>query len=412
MFCTKCGKSIPENTAFCISCGSKVEAASAAVSDSAETPYAGNAQQTQPEKQVNPELARRTRLLIGIGAGVLLVALAVVLLFVFVFSDMETEDVLSVAELLDLGEKYLLRLDYEQALVQFLKVIEIEPMNERGYTGAAEAYVGLGDTDSAITILEKGLEVLPGNRRVQNRIDDLQLLNIMATPSQEPTPPIPTPTPPTLDEIWRDAYAQFLYNKKPELLECIESSVSNLGGYHHLPENIREMLFILYDIDRNGIPELILINSEVFTFSNDAIVKVGDVDSFLLFSPENRLYRLNDSGEAYEGIIQLSDDWDGYAVYHITTTNGVLKKETIYSYRGELGWNNLWHTTYRDGDENRIDIPDIILLQYKYPYSYDGMLTFHDITDEEYRSYVIEGDYHQSTGRLSAAEIIKQLERY
>ena len=50
---------------------------------------------------------------------------------------------LTVAELLDLGEKYLLELNYEQALMQFFKVIEVEPMNPRGYTGAAEAYVGL-----------------------------------------------------------------------------------------------------------------------------------------------------------------------------------------------------------------------------------------------------------------------------
>ena len=47
-------------------------------------------------------------------------------------------------ELLSLGEKYLLELDYEQALVQFLKVIEIEPMNARAITGAVSSYVGRG----------------------------------------------------------------------------------------------------------------------------------------------------------------------------------------------------------------------------------------------------------------------------
>jgi tetratricopeptide (TPR) repeat protein len=67
---------------------------------------------------------------------------------------------LSAAELLDLGEKYLLELNYEQALVQFLKVIEIEPMNPRGYTGAAEAYIGLGDTESAEAVLRQGLETV------------------------------------------------------------------------------------------------------------------------------------------------------------------------------------------------------------------------------------------------------------
>jgi tetratricopeptide (TPR) repeat protein len=64
----------------------------------------------------------------------------------------------SVAELLSLGEKYLLELDYEQALVQFLKVIEIEPMNPRGYTGAAKAYSALDKSNEAIDILKKGFE--------------------------------------------------------------------------------------------------------------------------------------------------------------------------------------------------------------------------------------------------------------
>jgi len=61
------------------------------------------------------------------------------------------------SEILDLGERYLLELDYEQAVAQFLAVIEIEPMNARAYIGAAEAYLALGRTDDAIAVLERGL---------------------------------------------------------------------------------------------------------------------------------------------------------------------------------------------------------------------------------------------------------------
>lgn len=34
-------------------------------------------------------------------------------------------------------------------------------MNVRGYTGAVEAYVGLGETDSEMAILEKGAQEIP-----------------------------------------------------------------------------------------------------------------------------------------------------------------------------------------------------------------------------------------------------------
>ena len=61
-------------------------------------------------------------------------------------------------DMLSLGERYLLEMEYEQALVQFLAVIEIEPNNVRAYIGASEAYVGLGQRDSAAGILRQGLE--------------------------------------------------------------------------------------------------------------------------------------------------------------------------------------------------------------------------------------------------------------
>ncbi len=80
------------------------------------------------------------------------------------------------AELLSLGEKYLAELDYEQALVQFLRVIEIEPMNERAYLGAAEAYIGLGQTNEAIAILERGLVALPDSATVKAMLERLLVL--------------------------------------------------------------------------------------------------------------------------------------------------------------------------------------------------------------------------------------------
>ena len=101
------------------------------------------------------------------------IAVAFLLLLVLVgCAEPQSESpALTATELLDLGEKYLLELNYEQALVQFLKVIEIEPMNPRGYTGVAEAYVGLGEIEKAVEVLEQGLEVLPDDETVREMLD-------------------------------------------------------------------------------------------------------------------------------------------------------------------------------------------------------------------------------------------------
>jgi len=82
-------------------------------------------------------------------------------------------------ELLSLGNKYLSELDYENAVVAFSKLIEIEPRNPQGYIGLADAYIGLGDIDKAIEILDQGLEATgdDGIRR---------LLSELLTPAPEP----------------------------------------------------------------------------------------------------------------------------------------------------------------------------------------------------------------------------------
>jgi tetratricopeptide (TPR) repeat protein len=81
---------------------------------------------------------------------------------------------LSAAELLDLGEKYLLEMNYEQAVVCFTKLIAIEPKNPRGYTGLAEAYVGLGEIEKALEVLRQGLGQLPDNVEIAELLEELE----------------------------------------------------------------------------------------------------------------------------------------------------------------------------------------------------------------------------------------------
>jgi|GEM_PF-2221145 len=107
----------------------------------------------------------------------------------------------SASELLDLGERYLLELNYEQAVAQFLAVIEIEPMNARAYIGAAEAYVGLGRDDEAVAILRQGLERLPEKAIIQTILDDLT--------DSSTDEPASTPTQPAAVASDSAAYSHF-----------------------------------------------------------------------------------------------------------------------------------------------------------------------------------------------------------
>ena len=156
--CPRCGAMLIENARFCNRCG--FEAVPMAGQPFVPAGQAYNYHSAgmgghAPAKPINKKI-----IIITITAAVaVLAALAVIV--IMNISSPEPDRPLTAAEMLDLGEKYLLDLNYEQALVQFLGVIEIEPMNPRGYIGAAEAYIGLGNFEGAVVVLRDGFAQLP-----------------------------------------------------------------------------------------------------------------------------------------------------------------------------------------------------------------------------------------------------------
>lgn len=58
----------------------------------------------------------------------------------------------------DLGIRYLSEGNYEEAIIAFTAAIEIDPKQVDPYLKIAEAYVAVGDNDSAISILEEGYQ--------------------------------------------------------------------------------------------------------------------------------------------------------------------------------------------------------------------------------------------------------------
>ncbi|CDX04954.1 Prokaryotic membrane lipoprotein lipid attachment site profile [Desulfitobacterium hafniense] len=86
--------------------------------------------------------------------------IVIALLLPILTSCSKPAETLSAAELLDLGEKYLLELNYEQAVVCFTSVIEIEPKNVRAYVGRGNAYVLWNEQlDFAKSDYEKAIEI-------------------------------------------------------------------------------------------------------------------------------------------------------------------------------------------------------------------------------------------------------------
>lgn len=114
------------------------------------------------------ELFKDKKIIIAfVAALVLLVAVVVAL------ATNLGQEKIDIAEQLSLGEKYLLEMDYEKAILAFNKVIKVDPRNVKAYLGLADAYVGTGDIDKAIATLEKGLE-LTGDESINAKLESLK----------------------------------------------------------------------------------------------------------------------------------------------------------------------------------------------------------------------------------------------
>ena len=65
-----------------------------------------------------------------------------------------------IAEQMSLGQKYLEEANYEEAIVMFNKVIEIDPLMAEAYVGIAQCYENQSDFETALNILDEGVQVI------------------------------------------------------------------------------------------------------------------------------------------------------------------------------------------------------------------------------------------------------------
>lgn len=113
-------------------------------------------------------MTRKSRIIIYIAIAVTALALGIIaVLSIPKESSTQTAD-----EFINAGNKYLIELSYDKAVIEFNKAIEIEPRNADAYIGLAEAYLGLGEDEKAIETLELGYENTR-DERIKKMLDEL-----------------------------------------------------------------------------------------------------------------------------------------------------------------------------------------------------------------------------------------------
>ena len=216
MNCKKCGEVLPENALFCNKCGATMEfdklqdqsnqgnttTDSQPVQQAAQ-PSQQSAQNPTPlfedfvhqsaageERKVPKGFSSKKNIIIIITAAIVLIVGSVTAVAIgtngFDFSGVRTS--------LQLADRYLSEQNYEQAIIEFEKVLEIEPMNVDAYLGLAEAYMALGETDRAIKILEEGIEKT-GSDKLRDKLEEIKEGLKPVTTAAEVTVTVTTPAP-------------------------------------------------------------------------------------------------------------------------------------------------------------------------------------------------------------------------
>ena len=109
------------------------------------------------QEQVVDKKKNKIVLFAGILGVLLLVVLGVVITPHIISANKDRK----VNEQLEEAQHFLDDLDYEQAIVAYEAVIEIDPMSVEAYLGLADVYVEQGMYEEAIEVLENGYELNP-----------------------------------------------------------------------------------------------------------------------------------------------------------------------------------------------------------------------------------------------------------
>ncbi len=275
----------------------------------------------------------------------IVVFLIVLLISLIVVGFILTENIRSqrhnktIEEQLELGNKYLNELDYEQAIVAYEVAIEIDPMSVDAYIGLADAYIGQGDIGKAILTLEQGYEAT-GSQLVLDKLNELlnastqsvnQAIDIMANQISIDKD-IPAQV---IDGVYHNAYYKFdLSNEDSKYLKEI-IDILECGNYE------KAVVAIDYDKVKN------IINSLGFLWTNsdgDVYQEGGSVN--IVFEGRKVFLNVTNYNFYSKGVdimVLPLDEGTGYALhdYLYTWTPESSRHNSAYIY-GECKEGVFW----------------------------------------------------------------------
>ncbi len=261
--------------------------------------------------------------------------------------DFTPAERVDIPSLVSTAQKYLIENNYEQAIAEFNKIIEIDPINVDAYIGIADAYIGIGDTEKAIEWLQKGYE-LTGNERLKAMIDKLNSDDEVTVTAMETSAltEADTTSEPIKNEV-KISYADEWYSIfKYENKNIVGMELYDMSGNKRLNANYE---YIGNEVERTVYVDDVLYSTENVTFGDIMAEeeKLKKERANTREEHDNNWWVYDENGDCIEhGWHNLDSDGNptndsGEDWYY---NNGKIYKTHDYFY--SLGWE---HNTYYDG---------------------------------------------------------------
>ena len=191
-------------------------------------------------------------------------------------SDSETAEVFSLTKVLDLGTNYLISLDYENAILQYIDIIQHDPKNKEAYAGLYAAYAAQGKTDEANEVLNKAQEVFEDDAEfLPEFLKDADLIYKNGGGNG--------PFQVLSDQYWNDVDSLFAENVSHAWLEAEPDNAEPyalLGAYYSAQDDKNGIVELLKKAEENGV-DFNTINQKVEVNSDGSCTLTVQIENFM-----------------------------------------------------------------------------------------------------------------------------------
>ena len=348
MFCEQCGSEVKTGAKFCTKCGARLDQPAQQDAYQQEQSYY---QQPQPAyqqpQQPGPQDGRKKShigLIIGliIAACIVIAGVVGVLLFLNRGPSME--------ERLEMGNRYLEDLDYDEAIEVFQEILDIDPKCVDAYMGLADAYIGVEDYESAMDILEKGYDKTEDDD-LKERLEEV--------------------------EVEKESYDRKIRNEK--VFAGVEDVFENIAGYcearnydelfeYMQSDDYQRLLDVVDELEMaycvetsHGNVGIYEVNNEVFgnymiyygDYQDD--VREGEGDWLGYFEGNNYHARGSwkaDAPNGYQEVREWSNRLGETVVYRVIkgdTVDGLSNGSVDWCYEEMDGTTEVYPVTFEEG---------------------------------------------------------------